>query len=125
MRTVGAFVALMIVVLGVTATPGSSLACDADAKAVAAGSSQLTGRIAALLTAEVVRPGGDAAPLGVTLLVESDSRLVTVVVAENAEVIAPDGASIAAGDIAPAVTVLLIGRWTDSETFEATRIELR
>jgi len=84
----------------------------------------LEGKVAALFSAQVARSSDAPTSLGITLLVRSDSRIVTVIVLEGAQIIAADGALLATDEIPPAATVLLTGRWTSDETVEATRVVL-
>ncbi len=123
MRIAGAVFGLMLSVVAVTSMRGSAFACEG--RTIAPATDRLEGKVAALLTAEVASPSTDVASLGVTLLVRSDSRLVTVVVLEGAQILSADGATIAAEEIPPSATVLLTGRWTGEEAFEATRVELQ
>lgn len=125
-RIVGALVGVVLAVLTVMAMPGSAFACEGvRGEKVTPASDRLEGKVAALLTAEVAGPSSDATSLGVTLLVRSDGRLVTVIVLEGAQIVTADGTTIVAEEIPPAASVLLTGRWAGDDTFEATRIELR
>jgi hypothetical protein len=126
MRLAGAVIGLMVAIAAVTAMPGSTLACDdVHGQKITPVSDRLEGKIAALLIAEVAGPSSDVTSLGVTLLVRSDDRLVTVIVLEGAQIVSADGSTLTVEQIPLAATVLLTGRWTNEETFEATRVEIQ